>query len=108
MRLRSLIVPALLALCFARPVVADPTEGWRFETAGGAEAALTADDGALKTDIATAGDKDWHVQLFRPGQSIKNGLPHVVSFAARADRARGMRVLRLAGRGSLAGDRAEG
>ena len=46
---------------------------------------------ALRVDITTA-SLDWHVQLLRPGISLTAGVPHTLSFYARATTARSVRV----------------
>src|SRR5207244_2980260 len=67
-------------------------ENWRLEQHEQAKATIAADGDTLVLDVTTSDDTDWHIQAFQVKLDLKNAKEYLVSFKAKADAPREMKV----------------
>jgi hypothetical protein len=100
-KLDAEMVDALLHRPMPPPAAAEPrslyesdfsagADGWRLSVAGGAQASMAAEHGALVVAVANPGSAGWHVQLARRGFSLGRARLYAIRYAARD--AKGRRV----------------
>lgn len=70
----------------------DQVDSWKWTTMEPAKGTLEREDGALKVTIAGAGKEDWRVQLAQSAVFPEPGVSYTLSFRARSEPARQMRV----------------
>ncbi len=67
-------------------------KSWRLEQHEEAKAAISAADGAIVFDVTKEDGTDWHVQAFQTPVELKNQQAYVVTFQAKADAERAVKV----------------
>lgn len=67
-------------------------KNWRLEQHEEAKAAIAAADGAIVFDVTKDDGTDWHVQAFQTPVDLKDNTEYVVTFTAKSD---GERVIRV-------------
>ncbi|QOV91570.1 carbohydrate binding domain-containing protein [Humisphaera borealis] len=67
-------------------------KNWRLEQHEEAKAAISAADGAIVFDVTKDDGTDWHVQAFQTPVELKDNTEYVVTFKAKSDVERAVRV----------------
>ncbi|HEX8912293.1 MAG TPA: carbohydrate binding domain-containing protein [Humisphaera sp.] len=67
-------------------------KNWRLEQHEEAKATIAAADGAIVFDVTKEDGTDWHVQAFQTPVELKNQQAYVVTFQAKADAERAVKV----------------
>jgi hypothetical protein len=70
----------------------DRVENWGWTLIEPAKATLEREEGAVKVTVAEAGKEDWRVQLSQSAAFPEPGVSYTLSFRARAEPARRMRI----------------
>jgi hypothetical protein len=70
----------------------DDVKSWRLEQHEQAKGTIAAGDGALAFDVTAADDTEWHVQAFQTELTLKEGASYVVTYSAKADAERSIKV----------------
>ena len=70
----------------------EAVENWGSTILEPAQARVEREDGVIKVTVETAGKEDWRVQLSQTGAFPEPGVSYTLSFRARAESARRMRV----------------
>ena len=65
---------------------------WRLEQHEEAKAAISVVDGAVLFDVTKDDGTDWHVQAFQTPVDLKDSTEYVVTFKAKSDGERAIRV----------------
>jgi hypothetical protein len=67
-------------------------KNWRLEQHEQAKATVAGADGALAFDVTAVDDTEWHVQAFQNLIDLKDATAYVVTFSAKADAERAVKV----------------
>ena len=67
-------------------------KNWRLEQHEEAKATIAAADGAVVFDVTNEDGTDWHVQAFQTPVDLKNDVEYRVTFKAKADAERAVKV----------------
>lgn len=70
----------------------DKAENWQMTLLDPAQGAVEAEDGAIKVSVEKPGKEDWRVQLAQTAAFPEPGVSYTLSFRARANPPRTMRV----------------
>ena len=70
----------------------DVAESWSFTAMEPAQAHIEPEEGSVKVTVTGSGKEDWRVQLSQTGAFPEPGVSYTLSFRARAEPARRMRV----------------
>lgn len=70
----------------------DDVNSWRLEQHEEAKGTIVAADGAIVFDVTKEDGTDWHVQAFQTPIDLKEGQTYVVTFKAKADAERTIKV----------------
>jgi len=70
----------------------DDVKNWRLEQHEEAKGTIVAADGAIVFDVTKDDGTDWHVQAFQTPIDLKEGGEYIVTFKAKADAERVMKV----------------
>jgi hypothetical protein len=84
-----------VALAADKPNLGKPSnkaENWRFEQHEAAKGTMKIDGDAAVFETTNVDGEDWHVQAVMTGLDLKEGKEYVVTFKAKADPARTIRV----------------
>lgn len=69
------------------------TTGWIFKKEGAGNGSMSVVNGELKVDIISGGADVWSVQVDQTGLYMETGIDYEISFTARADAPRTMKVI---------------
>lgn len=67
-------------------------ESWRLEQHEGAKATMEAEGEAIVFNVTQTDDTDWHAQVFQTDLDFKEGAEYTVTFKAKADAERELRI----------------
>src|SRR4051812_13180534 len=70
----------------------DDVKNWRLEQHEEAKGTIAAADGAIVFDVTKEDGTEWHVQAFQTPIDLKEGQEYIVTFKAKADGERVMKV----------------
>jgi hypothetical protein len=70
----------------------DDVNNWRLEQHEEAKGTIAAADGAIVFTVTKEDGTDWHVQAFQTPVDLKDGQAYVVTFKAKADAERTIKV----------------
>ena len=90
-----LLLTVSLALAADKPSVGKPSnkaDSWRFEQHENGKGTMKIEGDAAVFETTATGAEDWHVQANMPGLDLKEGKEYEVSFKARGEPARTVRL----------------
>jgi hypothetical protein len=91
----ALLLSFGVALAADKPNLGKPSnkaENWRFEQHEAAKGAMKIDGDAAVFETTNVDGEDWHVQAVMTGLDLKEGKEYVVTFKAKGDPARTVRI----------------
>jgi len=91
----AILFTASFAFAADKPSLGKPSnkaENWRFEQHEAAKGTMKIDGDAAVFETTNTDGEDWHVQAVMTGLDLKEGKEYVVSFKAKGDPARTIRV----------------